>query len=147
MSLITGRRIHRRNWTPLPIPDEVVSRVEQLGRKDGQPNLLVFTNKHGEILLDGDLENLDDDDLSYATEVGSDEIPGVDSDLSAMSDVPDEDLLNPNVEVQQNTGGLQEDAEMETIQEEGEGQVSADEDIQGSEIVNTKQIFTTKTSI
>ena len=106
------------------MPDEVVSRVEQLGRKDGQPNLLVFTNKHDENLLDGELENLDDDDLSYATEVGSDEIPGVDSDLSAMSDVPDEDLLNPNVEVQQNTGGLQEDSEMETIQEEDEGQES-----------------------
>ena len=79
------------------MPDEVVSRVEQLGRKDSQPNLLVFTNKHGEILLDGDLENLDYDDLSYATEVGPDEISGVDSDLSEVSD--DEELLNPDVEV------------------------------------------------
>lgn len=75
--------------------DEVVSIVEQLGRKDGQPNLLVLTNKHGKNLLDGDQGKLGDDDLSYATEVGSDEISGVDRDLSEMSDVPYEDLLNP----------------------------------------------------
>ena len=31
MSLNTDRRIYRTNWTPLPLPDEVVSRVEQLG--------------------------------------------------------------------------------------------------------------------
>ena len=35
---------------------------------------------------------MDDDDLSYATETGPDEIPGVHSDLSKMSDVPDESL-------------------------------------------------------
>ena len=92
MSLNTGRLIHRRNWTPLPMPDEVVSRVEQLGRRDSQPNLLVFANKHGENLLDNDLEIGDDDDLSYSTEVGADEIPGVDSNLSEEDD--DDDPLN-----------------------------------------------------
>ena len=24
MNLNTGKRIHRRNWTPLPMPDEVI---------------------------------------------------------------------------------------------------------------------------
>ena len=43
MSLKTGRGICRRNLTPLPMPDEVVPRVGQLGRKDEQSNLLVFT--------------------------------------------------------------------------------------------------------
>ena len=64
MRLNTGRRIHRRRWTPLLTPDEVASRVGQLGKNDGQSNFLVFTNWHGEDLLDG---VLDDDGLSYAT--------------------------------------------------------------------------------
>ena len=98
MSLNSGRRIHRRNWTPVPMPDEVVSRVEQLGRKDGQPNLLVFTDKHGENLLD---DGHDDDDLSYATEVDGDESTGVDSDLSEMSEVQEEEVIRPNDETQQ----------------------------------------------
>ena len=132
MSLNTGRRIHRRNWTPLPMPDEVVSRVEQLGRRDGQPNLLVFANKHGENLLDDDLEILDDDDLSYATEVGTDEIPGVDSDLSEEGD--DEDPLEPNTEVQQPIGELQGNAELETIQEEATDEEAADEETENEDV-------------
>ena len=52
MSLNIGRRIHRRTWTAVPMPDEVVERVEKLGRSDGQPDLLVFANKHGENMLD-----------------------------------------------------------------------------------------------
>ena len=77
MSLNTGKKIHRRNWTPLPMSDEVVSRVEQLGKKDGQPNLLVFTDKHGENLLEGPQE---DDDLSYASDSDGEESTGVDDD-------------------------------------------------------------------
>lgn len=97
MSLSTERRIHRRNWAPSPMPDEVVLRVEQLGEKDGHPNLLVFTDKHGENLLD---DYLDDDDLSSATELDADEICGVDSDLSKMSDIPDKNLPSPDAEIQ-----------------------------------------------
>ena len=50
MNLNTGKRIHRRSGTELPMPNEVIKRVEFLGRKDNQPELLAFTNKHGEEL-------------------------------------------------------------------------------------------------
>ena len=30
MSLSTGMRIHRKQWTPLPMPDDVIERVEQI---------------------------------------------------------------------------------------------------------------------
>ena len=66
--------------------DKVVCSVEQLEKKDGQPNLLVFIIKHGENLLD-------DDDQSYATEVDADKIQEVDSHLNETSVVPDEDFL------------------------------------------------------
>ena len=133
MSLNTGKRIHRRNWTPLPMSDEVVSRVEQLGRRDGQPNLLVFANKHGENLLDEDLEIVDDDDLSYATEVGADEIPGADSDLSEEGD-DEEDPLESSSEVQQPVGELQGNAELETIQEEATDEEATDEETENEEV-------------
>ena len=91
----------------------------------------MFTNKHGENLLDEDLENLDDDYLSYATEVGPDEIPGVDSDLSEVSD--DDDLLNPKAEVQQTIDGLQGNAEMEIIQEDDKVEEAVDDEVIESE--------------
>ena len=59
MNLNTGKRIHRRSWTELPMPNEVIKRVEFLGRKDNQPELLVFTDKHGEELPNDLLEEED----------------------------------------------------------------------------------------
>ena len=49
------------------MPDEVIRRVEQLGKLDGQPNLLTFTNEDGENYLDSE-SIADDDDISYDSE-------------------------------------------------------------------------------
>ena len=70
MNLNTGKRIHRRSWTELPMPNEVIKRVEYLGRKDNQPELLVFTDKHGEELPNDLLEeeDVEDEELSYGSE-------------------------------------------------------------------------------
>ena len=60
----------------------------------------------------------DDDELSYATEVAADEIPGVDSDLSDFSYVPDEESYNPVPVIQQAHNNHQDDnqkVEIETI--------------------------------
>jgi hypothetical protein len=37
MSLETGKRIHRRSWTVLPISDATISRVEALAEHEGMP--------------------------------------------------------------------------------------------------------------
>lgn len=37
LSLATGRRITRRSWTELPIPDTAIARVEALALLEGQP--------------------------------------------------------------------------------------------------------------
>jgi hypothetical protein len=34
-----GKLITRRCWTPLPMPHEVIDRVNQLGKAEGQPEL------------------------------------------------------------------------------------------------------------
>ena len=37
MNLRTGKNITRRNWTHLPMPSEVIERVNQIGLAQGQP--------------------------------------------------------------------------------------------------------------
>jgi hypothetical protein len=37
LSLSTGKRIHRHQWTSLPMPDDVMSRVTELARRQGMP--------------------------------------------------------------------------------------------------------------
>ena len=60
MNLNTGRRIHRRTWDAIPMPDTVIKRVEHLGKKDGQPELLTFTDRYGENILDHQGEEQDE---------------------------------------------------------------------------------------
>jgi hypothetical protein len=42
LNLRTGKRITRRRWTQLPMPQEVIDCVNQLGKADGQPEVLTF---------------------------------------------------------------------------------------------------------
>jgi hypothetical protein len=45
MALNTGKKITRRNWDIIPMPDVVIPRVNALG--SDQPKLLTFTDHHG----------------------------------------------------------------------------------------------------
>ena len=47
MSLQTGKRIHRCQWTELPMPQEVISRVERLALLEHQPSLITFSDRNG----------------------------------------------------------------------------------------------------
>jgi hypothetical protein len=61
MSLSTGERIHRRQWTPLPMPEEVIERVHKLAQR--APYGLTFDNDDRDISeVDGDSTNGDDGD-------------------------------------------------------------------------------------
>ena len=42
LNLATGRKITCQRWTLLPIPQEVINCMNQLGKADGQPNILLF---------------------------------------------------------------------------------------------------------
>ena len=50
MNLRTGRRITRRKWTNLPMPQEVIDRVNELGKTDGLPELLTFYDRKGRLI-------------------------------------------------------------------------------------------------
>ena len=47
LNLNTGKVVHRRSWTALPMPQEVIQRVELLAKRDHQPPLLTFCNRYG----------------------------------------------------------------------------------------------------
>ena len=53
MSLNTGRRLHRRNWTVLPMGQEVLDRVDKLAKAEGRSKeirILNFEWRPGEVL-------------------------------------------------------------------------------------------------
>ena len=66
MCLRTGRRLHRFAWTPLPMPDDAITRVTALGAQQGMPKTLTFSDRFGHELPDGDNDIDDDHDSSYA---------------------------------------------------------------------------------
>ena len=83
MNLRTGKKLTRRRWTALPMPQEVIDRVNKLGEADGQPSLLTFYDRHGNPV--GDSEN-PNSDLTDAPEEETEEnepvpeITGVDQE-------------------------------------------------------------------
>ena len=54
LNLRTGKNITRRNWTHLPIPIEVIKRVNAIGAAQGQPTLITFQYRHGHDNNDSD---------------------------------------------------------------------------------------------
>ena len=46
-NLTTEKIITRRNWTALPIPMEVIDRVNRIGQAQVQPSLITFQDHHG----------------------------------------------------------------------------------------------------
>ena len=78
------------------MPDHVIQRVEQLGRRDNQPTLLTFTDKQGTELLDEATPDIDltandlDSDLSMDATM-DEHITGVDQ--AAVPEHIDNDTL------------------------------------------------------
>jgi hypothetical protein len=93
MALDTGKKITRRSWDVIPMPDIVIERVNTLGAD--QPEQMTFTDRHGRIIGDNDdmtnpinvaFNLIEEDvdiprvDMDEIPEVDMDEIPGVDMD-------------------------------------------------------------------
>ena len=64
MALNTGKKIVRRSWDVIPMPDTVIARVNTLGAD--QPEQLVFTDRHGRLIGDDDdvdMPGVDDEEM------------------------------------------------------------------------------------
>jgi hypothetical protein len=78
LHLTSGKKITRRHWTALPMPKEVIARVDQLGKAEGQPKLLTFYNRKGQLIGDHT------DDYDYEIPEENHEIPGVDHEIPGV---------------------------------------------------------------
>ena len=95
--LDAGRRINRKNWTPLPMPKEVVDQVHRLARCAKAKQNLMFTNRHNQ-----DLDVLyaalsDEDDEDEPTNNDNDSLAGVNNmDNADKDDNKDGSDYNPS---------------------------------------------------
>jgi hypothetical protein len=96
-SLTTGRMLDRRQWTPLPMPADVIDRIHVLAK--ASPAGMHFTNVRNETYDNDDNDdNESDDDSTYDSDdessTGHDDdydtfIAGVDNNLPDPLDPPD----------------------------------------------------------
>ena len=81
MALSTGKKIVRRTWDMIPMPDTVIARVNTLG--GDQPEQMIFTDRHGRLIGDNDNHaipgvHFDEEDDDGIPGVDAVELPGVD---------------------------------------------------------------------
>jgi hypothetical protein len=93
LNLRTGKRVTRRRWTLLPMPQEVIERLNQLGAADGQPELLTFYDHKGRM-------------------IGETEIPGV-PDTPQVNDQEDDGLGDPDPPTVNDEHGVMEQTEID----------------------------------
>ena len=106
LSLKTGEVLVRYSWTEVPMPEDVINRVNHLGRD--QPEQIIFTDRHGFPIGDHDPQPAgvaggdDDDDGNDGAGVNAAddaELPGVDpgDDDQPLPDIFEEDDAPPDV--------------------------------------------------
>jgi hypothetical protein len=84
MALNTGKKIVRRSWDVIPMPDVVIAKYSSLG--SDQPHQMTFNDRHGRLIGDIEIQGVDYD------EEQEDHFPGV-------SPVIDDDIKIPGVDV------------------------------------------------
>ena len=109
MSLQTGKKIVRRSWDRLPMPDTVITRVNILGK--GQPSQLTFKDRKGRPIGDVELTGVDvqgEPLIAQNDENGDDDLPPLiprnpdDDDSSVDSDdleSTDEEIDDANADL------------------------------------------------
>ena len=94
MSLTTGSRIRRNHWTKMPVPTEVIARVNTIGAQQKMPTKLTYANRYGHEIQDTinhfEYDSSDDDDSSYSTSDNS----NYDTDVSSTNPENDDDNSN-----------------------------------------------------
>ena len=60
MSLKTQRKVIRRNWDSIPMPDTVIARVNEIAKD--QPELFTFTDRKGRAIVDVEIPGVDHGD-------------------------------------------------------------------------------------
>jgi hypothetical protein len=136
MNLNTGKVIIRRNFTKLPMPDDVIRRIEQMARKEDSD--FVFQDRHGNLLF----EEPDDPKPIYQPTDDNDEEYDIDSYLHPEQDahdeatgVEDDKIENEDTDDQDNSIIPQDDES----QSEDEEDLDEDQSIKQNEETDEEQ--------
>ena len=101
MELNTGKKIVRRSWDVIPMPDTVITRVNTLG--SNQPEQLIFTNRRGRPIVNVEIPGVDPYDANHIefpgvdssdTDVDNIDIPGVDVDIKEPKVI---EIIDPDI--------------------------------------------------
>jgi hypothetical protein len=90
MVLNTGKKIVRRSWDVIPMPDLVSDRVNALGRD--QPQQMTFKDRHGRLIGDIEIPGVD------ADEEDNDPLPGVVPVIADDIDIQGVDVEGPEAQ-------------------------------------------------
>lgn len=121
LNLRTGRIITRRNWTDLPMPQEVIDRVNALGRAEGQPELLTFFYRRGLLIGDLELPGVADNDEPQEQNVDpyDDKADGLEPPAENQDfGLADDDVMVEDVMVQDDLGARFPYAEIQDPQDQ-----------------------------
>ncbi|CAB9528178.1 hypothetical protein SEMRO_2166_G317260.1 [Seminavis robusta] len=138
-SLVTGHRIHRKRWTELPMPTDVIERVHALAQKEKSPAGLTFGWRDVTEITDGDdddemadpdyapsdegqdVEHQEDDDIpvEIGQEINPEELAALNTDQDGSSgDSEESSSTSGRDDSSHEDGSDQENEELETIHEE-----------------------------
>jgi hypothetical protein len=87
MALNSGKKIVRRSWNVITMPDIAITRVNALG--SDQPHHMKFTDRHGCLNGDTDIPRV------YADEDEDEHLPGVEPLIADDIDIPGVDVAGP----------------------------------------------------
>jgi len=92
LSLRSGKLITRRTWTALPMPQEVIDRINAIGMSQDQPKLLTFYDRKGELVGDlaepsiqtEDPSDIEPETLNAPSTEEIDPLPDLDVDVDSL---------------------------------------------------------------
>ena len=86
VSLTSGSRIIHHCWTLIPMPQEVVHRITQIGHAQGMPSRITYANRRSNEISDHLEDFFDDSDTDSTESEDETYVTGTDGDDSSVSD-------------------------------------------------------------
>ena len=101
ISLASGKRIHGTDWIEMPMPTDVIERINQFGKEQGFPKTLTFADRHGNEIMDtleeaGHWEDDDEDFIPTEESSYEDDDLWYDDDESTANDVAEVSDIMPH---------------------------------------------------
>ena len=115
MSLNTGKRLHRRDWTPLPMSEENITRVHALAGKEGRSkvvNNFNFEWRPGTAIKEPPSEETSEDQLSIDEHTEESEDP--DDEQTEQDGEPSKEEIQSTKKKKMRTRILQDQPKLQT---------------------------------